>query len=591
MLMTAVGLLSVNTEPVNSHSVSSEQDNTESSLFADVLDEGVARTGKAQPKIADDMTSQNTSDSKSLAAARSLHVLTATATGAKSNGNTLMQGELKDAAPAVDVDNQSVKGSATVLSGAKSAASVAVEPPRKSESKASTTAVSKALMSVPAETLLDMPEHQVTAGSVQAPGQKSSTVMIDASQTEVSDRAATPAIDASVSTDLLLPAPGRKQATPDLKELGIADSKTPTGVPAKGKDDVGKTGKPSKPEKKDEEVAGATGNATGIQAQIQMMMAVPAIAASSGGQSNPPSGVADDAASAQPISALAITLGQSGRLVAAGGHSGKALAGAAKADTPDVKDATETAPGDPTSQKAASDAVKNAAHPFASGTATGTREQAEAAAVSPPYPDGSIAGAAAGVTAAAHALTSKPQLEVSASSAGAMQTGTSTGPGVPGGHVDAAPRTLMASPTALEVGVPNGTHGWLKIRAEMTSGGMVDASLSTSSSSGQEMLHRELPSLTTFLQNEHVAVNTVVVQPAATAGADFRGLAGGMNGDGRGQAQSGSQGGESRQETAGALLNHSESAKSYVSVPGIGGNDLLSPASYVGGGGWLSVRA
>ena len=587
--MTAVGLLSVNTEPVNSHSVSSEQDNTESSLFADVLDEGVARTGKAQPKIADDMTSQNTSDSKSLAAARSLHVLTATATGAKSNVNTLMQGELKNAAPAVDVDNQSVKGSATVLSGAKSAASVAVEPPRKSESKASTTAVSKALMSVPAETLLDMPEHQVTAGSVQAPGQKSSTVMIDASQTEVSDRAATPATDASVSTNLLLPDPGRKQATPDLKELGIADSKTPTGVPAKGKDDVGKTGKPSKPEKKDEEVAGATGNATGIQAQIQMMMAVPAIAASSGGQSNPPSGVADDAASAQPISALAITLGQSGRLVAAGGHSGKALAGAAKADTPDVKDATETAPGDPTSQKAASDAVKNAAHPFASGTATGTREQAEAAAVSPPYPDGSIAGAAAGVTAAAHALTSKPQLEVSASSAGAMQTGTSTGPGVPGGHVDAAPRTLMASPTALEVGVPNGTHGWLKIRAEMTSGGMVDASLSTSSSSGQEMLHRELPSLTTYLQNEHVAVNTVVIQPAATAGADFRGLAGGMNGDGRGQSSA--QGGESRQQTAGTVLNHSESAKSYVSVPGIGGDDLLSPASYVGGGGWLSVRA
>ena len=590
--MTAVGLLSVNTEPVNSHSVSSEQDNTESSLFADVLDEGVARTGKAQPKIADDMTSQNTSDSKSLAAARSLHVLTATATGAKSNVNTLMQGELKNAAPAVDVDNQSVKGSATVLSGAKSAASVAVEPPRKSESKASTTAVSKALMSVPAETLLDMPEHQVTAGSVQAPGQKSSTVMIDASQTEVSDRAATPATDASVSTNLLLPDPGRKQATPDLKELGIADSKTPTGVPAKGKDDVGKTGKPSKPEKKDEEVAGATGNATGIQAQIQMMMAVPAIAASSGGQSNPPSGVADDTASAQPISALAITLGQSGRLVAAGGHSGKALAGAAKADTPDVKDATETAPGDPTSQKAASDAVKNAAHPFASGTATGTREQAEAAAVSPPYPDGSIAGAAAGVTtgaAAAHALTSKPQLEVSASSAGTMQTGTSTGPGVPGGHVDAAPRTLMASPTALEVGVPNGTHGWLKIRAEMTSGGMVDASLSTSSSSGQEMLHRELPSLTTYLQNEHVAVNTVVIQPAATAGADFRGLAGGMNGDGRGQSSA--QGGESRQQTAGTVLNHSESAKSYVSVPGIGGDDLLSPASYVGGGGWLSVRA
>jgi hypothetical protein len=105
------------------------------------------------------------------------------------------------------------------------------------------------------------------------------------------------------------------------------------------------------------------------------------------------------------------------------------------------------------------------------------------------------------------------------------------------------------------------------------------------------MLYRELPSLTTYLQNERVVVNTVVVQPAAIAGADFRGLAGGMNGDGRGQAQSGRQGGESRQETTGTVLNHSEGARSYVSVPGIGGDDLLSPASYAGGGSWLSVRA
>jgi hypothetical protein len=328
------------------------------------------------------------------------------------------------------------------------------------------------------------------------------------------------------------------------------------------------------------------------------MMAVPAIAVSCDSQPNKPNGIVDDAVSAAPTSASAIALGQSGRLVATRGHNGKVPIGTAGTDAAGVKDAATTNPGDPASSKTAPDSAKAAAHPSASVTGTDPKVQGEAAAVSPlttAHPDGDIAGAIVGVTAgatAAHALVSKPQPEAAASSAGAMQAGAPTGPGaLGGGQVDAVPRTLMASPTALEVGVPNGTHGWLKIRAEMTSGGVVDASLSTSSSSGQEMLRRELPSLATYLQNEHVAVNTVVIQPSASAGADFRGLAGGMNGDERGQAQSGGQGGESRQQAAGTVLNHAESARSYVSASGIGGDDLLSPASYAGGGSWLSVRA
>ena len=78
-----------------------------------------------------------------------------------------------------------------------------------------------------------------------------------------------------------------------------------------------------------------------------------------------------------------------------------------------------------------------------------------------------------------------------------MGQGTGWG-GVVAASVEGAPRMLMATPTALEVGIQNGTHGWLKVRAEMVEGGVVNASMSATSSEGQEMLHRELPALTLF---------------------------------------------------------------------------------------------
>ncbi len=78
---------------------------------------------------------------------------------------------------------------------------------------------------------------------------------------------------------------------------------------------------------------------------------------------------------------------------------------------------------------------------------------------------------------------------------------------------ESRPGLLGATPTSLEVGIANGTHGWLKIRAEME-GGMVTASLSPGSMAGQEMLHRELPSLAAYLQEEKLGVNTLVLKPA-----------------------------------------------------------------------------
>lgn len=148
-------------------------------------------------------------------------------------------------------------------------------------------------------------------------------------------------------------------------------------------------------------------------------------------------------------------------------------------------------------------------------------------------------------------------------------------------------RMLTATPTSLEVGVSNGSHGWLKIRAELTDGGAVNASVSAASSAGQEMLHRELPSLTAYLQAERLGVNTVVVH-AATGTTDSRDFSGALSrGDQRDQTQQGSSG-DARQGWT---------ADEPVSFAGLEGADVDAHSSTMygeggsGGGGWLSVRA
>jgi hypothetical protein len=76
---------------------------------------------------------------------------------------------------------------------------------------------------------------------------------------------------------------------------------------------------------------------------------------------------------------------------------------------------------------------------------------------------------------------------------------------------------LNASPTMLEVGVPGGSHGWLKIRAEIGEGGSVQASLSATTPAGRETLHRELPEMTAFLASEQLSVQLHVAEPAQSS--------------------------------------------------------------------------
>jgi hypothetical protein len=153
------------------------------------------------------------------------------------------------------------------------------------------------------------------------------------------------------------------------------------------------------------------------------------------------------------------------------------------------------------------------------------------------------------------------------------------------------PRTLSATPTALEVGIPDGTHGWLKVRAEMTDGGVVNASVSAASTASQEMLHRELPSLTAYLQSEKVAVNTVVVHPTASAGAGSQGTPSGAESGGSGQTPRQSNEGGQQQGSVKAVAGFAEDGTSYLGLHGVDEDGTLPLATYGSGGSWLSVRA
>ena len=116
--------------------------------------------------------------------------------------------------------------------------------------------------------------------------------------------------------------------------------------------------------------------------------------------------------------------------------------------------------------------------------------------------------------------------------------------------------------------------------------------LTAASSASQEMLHRELPSLTAYLQMEKVAVNSVVVHPTAGTGTDSLGYSAGTGGGASGQTPQGSnEGGGQRQSSVNAATEATEDVSSYRELRGVGEDGTLPLTVYEGGGSWLSVRA
>lgn len=146
-------------------------------------------------------------------------------------------------------------------------------------------------------------------------------------------------------------------------------------------------------------------------------------------------------------------------------------------------------------------------------------------------------------------------------------------------------RTLAASPTMLEVGVPGGSHGWLKIRAELTDDGAVNASVSSSSMAGAEMLRREIPLLTTYLHQEQVALGSLVVH-ASVGTQDPLGMSNGFGLGAGGQQHADAQQGLNQQSPHGEWNER-------PCADGVEGDGIVAwlPQMMSEGGGWLSVRA
>lgn len=185
-----------------------------------------------------------------------------------------------------------------------------------------------------------------------------------------------------------------------------------------------------------------------------------------------------------------------------------------------------------------------------------------------------------------HLSTISPNEEVAPSTAHIVSTQSGTEPKAPNFYTADEHKTLSASSTTLEVGLPSGTHGWLKVRAELGDDGGVHASVTSNSSEGTEMLRRELPSLTNYLHQEQVPVSSVVIHmPSRDMDlSNFSGGTGQNHETGRGSAE-----GNPSHQSPVAMSRNDEGARRGVSEED-GGAGWPS-FGYAGAGGWLSVRA
>jgi len=150
-------------------------------------------------------------------------------------------------------------------------------------------------------------------------------------------------------------------------------------------------------------------------------------------------------------------------------------------------------------------------------------------------------------------------------------------------------RTLVATPNVLEVGVDSGTHGWLRVRAEMGQMGQVTASVTAASSGAAEGLHKELPAISAYLAGERVGVSSLVVNAADKGAATQDALARSDAGTQTGTQDGGRQRGQVDQN-----VTRQAASDTLDDVPeldfGMSGTNVPMTIQPNGSGGWLSVR-
>jgi hypothetical protein len=135
------------------------------------------------------------------------------------------------------------------------------------------------------------------------------------------------------------------------------------------------------------------------------------------------------------------------------------------------------------------------------------------------------------------------------------------------GVADSGHRVLSSSPTKLEVGVFDGTHGWLQIRAELGTSGTVNASLTTSSVA-HDAVKAAVPEMSSYLQSEAVNVSNIAVHRIAETSNSMSATQGGsqQNGSANGQHETRDNSGASQ----GSASMTSGSDRGYGSASGSG---------------------
>ncbi len=105
------------------------------------------------------------------------------------------------------------------------------------------------------------------------------------------------------------------------------------------------------------------------------------------------------------------------------------------------------------------------------------------------------------------------------------------------------------------------------------------------------MLRRELPTLTSFLHQEQISVNSVAVH--ASPGSDgLADMSGGGAGHNREMGQQGMSDAQNGSRQQGAMdMRRTEEGVLVGAVEEDGGEEWLPATGYAGAGGWLSVRA
>ena len=176
-----------------------------------------------------------------------------------------------------------------------------------------------------------------------------------------------------------------------------------------------------------------------------------------------------------------------------------------------------------------------------------------------------------------------------------------------------SPHLVASGPARLDVGVFDGTHGWLRIRAELGPDGGVNASL-TGSAAAHESLRAALPEMEHYLGSEAVSVAGIAVHRFSDESATRSAVTteGGQQTDAQGQRSNGGQtqdDGNTRGEHSSATgqsatPSASAIASSATALEAGGAGDQMQGSARVppqplwspggaGGmsGGWLSVRA